>query len=1676
MSGYLNITGLYEPQQIELNVSIDNIARTINEVNNDLIYFKTETEGNVNSINSNIDNLTTDLNQFKTETTTNFNLVNSTIDTFEEQANNNFSLINTYISDLTNDINSLDQATTSNLEATHNYIDLKHQEGLDYTDTEVENLRNEGYIQEAVTQLLAWITSDEGKRFRKKVWDRIKNKWATFTGSRPYTELLDDVQNATTDELDKMLEVYRYIDNGFNTGNAGIRADAITSKNIILNGSTMIYNGDLYLTGNINKGTYTGTTFTQQDTLNDYMVMKGTKLNSCLEIETDKKLRLNFDTNDFELGISPTYNLKLKNDYKISGVSAPLSKDTNNILHLDYDTDFFKIVNSYFRPKFEVDDVEDTGPLFIDFSTRKLRTKYNDTLQINASKELGTTFNCKGLKSGSSLSIDTTTKLLDLNYDTDYFDVSLNKLTSKALIKGVLVNNCIALDDNNKLYLKYDDNEFQQSVSKALQLKISGNSLSKTSTGLKVNLGDNSISETASGLKINLGDNSLDVGLSGLSVSSTYKTELQQLKTQAETARTQAETAKTQAQTFSTQAQTSATSAQASATSATASATEATASATSATASAISATASATEATASAGVATTQAGIAGASAGAAAASAAAAAFSATFFQKGDKGDKGDTGPQGPAGDPRLAENPFFIETNTIKLKKDATLSINSTTGNLGVVGSNITQLDYNNISLNKPDLSQYLTQTNATSTYLAKSGGTMTGSINMTTPNTVLDFGVRLEDSLINLCGANYGFGINNGVLRYNCPYGAIHKFYVGPTNNTASIDLSGFRGSGANITGLNYNNITLNKPDLSVYYTKTEVDNISLLNSNYTSNTSNTLVDRINSIQTSSPLTFNSPLSVSANAVSIDLSQYLTQSNASTKFLSLSGGTITGSINMTTPNTVLDFGVRLENNLINLCGANYGFGINNGVLRYNVPTGAIHKFYVGPTNNSASIDTNGFNGNGANITGLNYNNITLNKPDLSVYYTKTEVDNISLLNSNYTSNTSNILVNRINSIQTSSSSPLTFNSPLSVSANAVSIDLSSYLTSSTASTTYLTQANATSTYLAKSGGTLTGALTVPNITLGSGGKINSYDDYHFIQISQPTDTLTIQEYGKIIFSIGITKTEVARINSTGLTVSGTLNATTLQQGGTPISTLISTATSSYLPLTGGTMTGALIVNSSPPNIQLGGTNGHNLAVSVSGQQYSTSANTGDMILRSINNLLLQSGPGACALKIDTGNNVSINNNLTTSGTITNGSSSYLFAGGLRIGGFDGNTLYNGTNTIGITALNKINLLTGTSLANYATRMTVDTNGNVGINNTNPQYKLHIRGGNPTTLRIETDTNAVGQVSGIEFGIPAFTSAGSAKITSTTFDYDVNNLQFYTSSGTNASAVKMTILGNGNVGINTTNPQYKLEVIGDVRVSGWYYNDNNISLKGGIYITNNRAVNDFWQIYIATTTQTNSLIFQHIATGINSLWFFNGAQTSTYSEISDERVKKEIEEINNPLDKLLKLKPKQYYLCSDKDYEKKYGLLAQDVEKELPEFVFTDEEYIANIYSYAKYDNKIITFNKDISQLINIDDELKIVLDNNDKNNLEIVIDDTPYNNRYKKRYVKVLNVIDEYSIEIDIEIPETDIFVYGKKVNDFKKLDYDSLYCLNIKATQELYKIIQNQQEQINYLLSKIS
>jgi hypothetical protein len=140
---------------------------------------------------------------------------------------------------------------------------------------------------------------------------------------------------------------------------------------------------------------------------------------------------------------------------------------------------------------------------------------------------------------------------------------------------------------------------------------------------------------------------------------------------------------------------------------------------------------------------------------------------------------------------------------------------------------------------------------------------------------------------------------------------------------------------------------------------------------------------------------------------------------------------------------------------------------------------------------------------------------------------------------------------------------------------------------------------------------------------------------------------------------------------------------------------------------------------------------------------------------------------------------------------------------------------------------------------------------------------------------------------------------------------------------------------------------------------------------------------------------------------------------------------------------------------------------------------------VANVNTYGKRVNDgegcIITANDDLTGKIEVGDELKLVSNNNNKENQEFILDATPYHNRYKRRYAKVTEIISPTQFKVDCEInnlcclDDDEFLIYGKKVEDAKSLDYNSFIALNTKAIQELYKIIKQQQETIDKLLSHV-
>jgi hypothetical protein len=142
--------------------------------------------------------LSNDHKQFKITSNSYLSILNNDV----ENLTTNLSILNTDISNnfVNNTLSTLTTAVDDQFVLTTTYIDEKITEQHEYTDQEIEALRTEGCIQEAVTQLLGWATSDEGKRFRKTLWTILQGKWLSLTGRQAYTELLDDAQQSTSDQ------------------------------------------------------------------------------------------------------------------------------------------------------------------------------------------------------------------------------------------------------------------------------------------------------------------------------------------------------------------------------------------------------------------------------------------------------------------------------------------------------------------------------------------------------------------------------------------------------------------------------------------------------------------------------------------------------------------------------------------------------------------------------------------------------------------------------------------------------------------------------------------------------------------------------------------------------------------------------------------------------------------------------------------------------------------------------------------------------------------------------------------------------------------------------------------------------------------------------------------------------------------------------------------------------------------------------------------------------------------------------------------------------------------------------------------------------------------------------------------------------------------------------------
>ncbi|MFY7811861.1 MAG: tail fiber domain-containing protein, partial [Flavobacterium sp.] len=315
------------------------------------------------------------------------------------------------------------------------------------------------------------------------------------------------------------------------------------------------------------------------------------------------------------------------------------------------------------------------------------------------------------------------------------------------------------------------------------------------------------------------------------------------------------------------------------------------------------------------------------------------------------------------------------------------------------------------------------------------------------------------------------------------------------------------------------------------------------------------------------------------------------------------------------------------------------------------------------------------------------------------------------------------------------------------------------------------------------------------------------------------------------------------------------------------------------------------------------------------------------------------------------------------------------------------------------------------------------TGGNVGIGVTNPVTRLEVEGSLSTRLN---------------FGI------GSVRITpggTGTSGY----IEFYNPN----SSTRAGYIGNANNG----NLQYNAE-----------NGNRHYFMGGGIFVDSARSYSVGSYVFYSNNVFTTGI--DGVRTGVSaagtnnySIYAVDRVACSEVNIFSDKRVKNVIgtSNANQDLATLMKISIKDYTMKDfiqngDQKYKK---VIAQEVEEVFPLAVNQGTNYIPNVFAPAKVSN----FNKDIIEFILTKDHQLKKFDT-----LKVYI-------AGKEKIVTVASISSEKSFKVKNQnwSEETlkDVFVYGKLVHDFRKVDYDALSMLNISATQELYRKIEALEKQ---------
>ncbi len=239
-------------------------------------------------------------------------------------------------------------------------------------------------------------------------------------------------------------------------------------------------------------------------------------------------------------------------------------------------------------------------------------------------------------------------------------------------------------------------------------------------------------------------------------------------------------------------------------------------------------------------------------------------------------------------------------------------------------------------------------------------------------------------------------------------------------------------------------------------------------------------------------------------------------------------------------------------------------------------------------------------------------------------------------------------------------------------------------------------------------------------------------------------------------------------------------------------------------------------------------------------------------------------------------------------------------------------------------------------------KMRITSGGNIGIGTTAPGSKLEIRGTDPL-LELNTASSTgnpymMWSQAGTRRSYIQHVDSGD----NLTIASEYGGMRFMTGTG-GAETERMYITSGGDVGIGTTSPANKLDVVGISR----FTHSSSTSYRGAIETVVDNAY-PTWDIGWLHA-RTGSSTYGNVARFNDQSGFqigaitYNGSAGVSYATTSDYRLKENIEEISDSISRVKKLKPCRFNFTTEKSRVVD-GFIAHEVQKVVPEAVHGEKD------------------------------------------------------------------------------------------------------------------------------------